>query len=132
MMGQTGKTSARAISTAADSSVAEQMLNLTRSKPWDFQIVEHKDEVRKQILIEAESKKSTLQLKLINLEGKRIKGVNDSLLIREIKNKVQKANELIKKLKFGEAQPKHGEQINLEDFIGKGQSDVASSMGELR
>ena len=73
--------------------------------------------MRCQILKEAEQKKIDLDLKLISLEAKRVKGVKDNLLISEISHKIKKAKDLIKKLKFGEKNGKIEEAVDLQDFI---------------
>ena len=85
---------------AGNVSVAEKMLNMTRQEPDTFQINDHKNDIRKQLLDEAFSKRFALQTKLVKIEKKRIKSVSDTLLTNELQLKIEKADVLIKKLKF--------------------------------
>lgn len=50
----------RAVSTAATTSVAERMVKMTRQNPDQYNINVHKDEVKGQILAEAEAKRNEL------------------------------------------------------------------------
>ena len=60
------------------------MLNLTRYEPNSFQIGEHKNDIRKQLLDEAFSKRFALQTKLVKIDKKRIKSVSNTLLTNEL------------------------------------------------
>ena len=64
------------------------MLTLTRSEPENFQIRDHRDEIKNQLLTEAHSKLFTLKTKLIKIESKRVKSVNDELMLNELTQKI--------------------------------------------
>ena len=53
------------------------MVSLTKKEPWTYSICDYKEEVRVQLLSEAQGKLSQLQNALYKLENKKIKNVQD-------------------------------------------------------
>lgn len=74
------------------------MLSLTRNEPSRYSITEHKDEVKMQLLVEAKAKLFALCEKQNRMEKQKILGVQDTLLLNEISNRIQKAHRLIERL----------------------------------
>ena len=99
------------------------MLNMTRENPHKYNIVDHKEELHRQMILEAEQKRYTLQLKLIALEGKRVLSVQDDLDLKEIVTKIGKADHLINRLKYGEPDPAKSsielDRITIKDWIAR-------------
>ena len=61
-------------------------------------MLDHKQEIKTQLLAEANDKLALLQAKLAKIESKRIKDVATTLEANDIKVKIVKAMRLIKKL----------------------------------